>query len=137
MLGGGTIVLTGLRNAEALLGLTACARLCTTPRGGPDSQAAVIPAPKRPPSCLTRSLIEAPRSPSAARQLGDIFLERLGGQLQPFDRRQVGEDRLGELLHREPALDRQGRRLDAVGALRRQDVRAEQLAGAGRRCRSV
>jgi len=35
----------------------------------------------------------------------------LGCEFQPFDRREVGEDRIGELLDGEAAFDRQRRRL--------------------------
>jgi len=42
--------------------------------------------------------------------------------------RQLGEDHLGQLFDGEPDFDRQRRRLDAVGALGRKQVRAEKLA---------
>src|SRR5260370_32510089 len=64
---------------------------------------------------------------SAARQLGDVLREGLGGELQSLDRRQVREDRLRELLHGVPTLDRECRSLDAVGTFGRQDVGTEQL----------
>lgn len=67
----------------------------------------------------------------AAGQLGDILGEGLSRQLQSFDRREVGEDCLRELLDREPALDRERRRLNTVAAFGPQDVRTEQLPGAG------
>ena len=51
----------------------------------------------------------------------------MGGELQSLDCGQVREDRLGQLLDREIALDGQHRGLDAVGAFGREDVRAEQL----------
>jgi hypothetical protein len=69
----------------------------------------------------------------AARQLGDIPGEGLSRELQFLDHREVGEDRLGELLDGEAAFDREHRRLvlpaPSVATLRGKDC-AEQLAAA-------
>src|SRR5260370_26012739 len=61
-------------------------------------------------------------SSRATRQLGDILREGLSRELQPFDRREIREDRLGQLLDREAAFDRERSRLDAVVAFGRDDV---------------
>ena len=55
----------------------------------------------------------------AAGKLGNILGESLRRELQSFDHREIGENRLGELLDYETALDGERRRLDAVGALGR------------------
>jgi hypothetical protein len=52
----------------------------------------------------------------------------LGGELQAFDRRKEGKYHVTKLIDREPGFDRERRRLDAVGAFRREDVGAQELA---------
>lgn len=65
-------------------------------------------------------------STCAARQFADVLVERQRGQLQALDCREVGEDRVAQLLHCHSALDGHRRRLDAVRPFRRQNVRAEE-----------
>src|SRR5712664_2634513 len=66
----------------------------------------------------------------AARELGNILGEGLRSELQSLDCREIRENRLGELLDRQTAFDGERCRLDTVGALGREDVRAEELSAA-------
>jgi hypothetical protein len=68
-------------------------------------------------------------SPGAAGELADILVESLRSELQPLHRRKVGKDRFRQIVDREAAPDGDGRSLDAVGALRREDVCSEKLSG--------
>ncbi len=69
------------------------------------------------------------RLTGTARQFGDIHVEGLRGEFQTFDRGEIGEDHLPQLGIGQALLDGEGRRLNAVGTLRRQNMGADQLAG--------
>src|SRR5258708_8995967 len=77
---------------------------------------------------LFRTAFSEPAASGAAGELCDILGEGLRCKLQPFDRGKIGEDRLSEFLDRQTAFDRKHRRLNAIGALGRQDVRTKKLS---------
>jgi hypothetical protein len=68
------------------------------------------------------------RSTGATGQLCDVLTERR--QLEALDGREIGKDRLREVIDRKSLPDRKCRRLDAVGTLGREDMRAKQPAAA-------
>ncbi len=57
-------------------------------------------------------------SPGAAGKLLHILVEGLRRELQPFDHRQVGEQLVGQFLHRHPVANRQCGRLDQFARFR-------------------
>ncbi len=61
-------------------------------------------------------------SSRAAGKLGDILVECLRRQLQAFDRRQIGEDRVRNIIDGEAVFDRQCSGLNTVRPLGRKDV---------------
>src|SRR5260221_1929598 len=69
-----------------------------------------------------------PSSTGAAGQLCDVPSERQRCQLQALDGGEIGKDRFREVSDRKSLPDRQCGRLDAVGALRRENMRAKQPA---------
>src|SRR5579875_3720149 len=73
----------------------------------------------------------APPSSRAAGKLGYVLLKCLGGELQPLDRGQVGENRCAEILDGHAVFDGERRGLNGIRTLRRQNMRAEELAASG------
>lgn len=59
----------------------------------------------------------------------DVLGERLGGQLDPLDHRQVGEELIGEVGDREVSTDCEGCGLDDLATLGCQDLGPQQSTG--------
>src|SRR5712692_11575707 len=72
---------------------------------------------------------EAQGSRRAARQLRDVLRERLRGELDPFRERQVRVEGRGEILDRQPELDREGRLRDHLTGFGGNDVGTDDLLG--------
>ncbi len=69
-------------------------------------------------------------SPGAAGKLLHILVEGLRRELQPFDHRQVGEQLVGQFLHRHPVANRQCGRLDQFARFRGHCLHADQSSAA-------
>ncbi len=59
-----------------------------------------------------------------------ILVEGLRRELQPFDHRQVGEQLVGQFLHRHPVANRQCGRLDQFARFRGHCLHADQSSAA-------
>ena len=60
----------------------------------------------------------------------DVLVKGLCGELQPLDHRQVGEQLIGQFLHRHPGADGNGGGLDDFPRFRSHRLHAQQPAGA-------
>ena len=69
-------------------------------------------------------------STRAAGQLLHILVECLRSELQTLDHRQVGEQLIGQFLHRHAVANRQYRRLDQFARFRRHRLHADQAPAA-------
>src|SRR2546425_7709310 len=92
--------------------------------------AATVPLTTEP-AWNRRLLIEAQGSRRAARQLRDIFRERLRGELDALRERQVRVKGHGEVIDGQPELDRERWLGDHLPSLGGEDVRADNLLGVG------
>ena len=70
---------------------------------------------------------EPPELPGAAGQFLHILVERQRREFETLNGGQIGKDRLAQIVNGHPGLDRNGGRLNAVRALRREYVGTEQL----------
>ena len=73
-------------------------------------------------------LLDRERLPSAPRQPGHVLRERLCGQLQPFEHREIREELTCKIVNGKPPTNGQCCGLDHLAGLRRYPLRSKQTA---------